>query len=100
MLKRTCDCCDVMLDTSAPKIAVDAEGNPKMTNTKKYDPILNKMIEFETYEFETTSTSPVIIQLNLNNHDMIYREYCKECYKKIHTEVEKFWNILYATYGI
>ena len=98
MIKRTCDVCSCELVVTQPKFVIDPETKERKIKTiKKYNPLSNKMEEITTFETEEVLTNPVVVQLNLNNHDMIYREYCLGCYKKIHSEVEKFWNILYGS---
>jgi hypothetical protein len=96
MNKRFCDCCETELDLSQPKMVFDENGQTKRITAKRYDQLTNKMVEYEMSEVEYSPKAPIIVQLNLNNHDMILREFCKECYKKIQKEVENFWNILYA----
>lgn len=96
MNKRFCDCCLTELDSSQPKFIYDEKGQLKTTRIKRYDQNKDEMVEYDAPEMEYNPKTPIMIQLNLNNYDMIMREFCKECYKKIQKEAEGFWNILYG----
>lgn len=101
MNKRFCDCCGIEVFTSEPKyIFEEGKNTPKTKTIKRFNPIKNKIEEQNVYETEEVATDPVTIQLNLNNYDMMMREFCTPCYKKIHSQVEAFWNTLYAAGNI
>jgi hypothetical protein len=100
MIKNFCDCCQTELYTGAPEPVLDENGNPKRITQEKFDPISNKMVSYPAIEFKENPNERILIQMNLNNHDMLYKEFCLECYKKISEKVKEFWNFINATSNI
>ena len=97
MNKTFCDCCGIELYTGEPEPILDETGRPKVIRAKRFDQSRNKFVEYETFETVQKPNEKVVVHLNLNHYDMIYREYCVECYKKIASDVKKVWDILCAT---